>query len=64
MTRADVLAVADGRMFMAADAVKNGLIDGIATMDETLASLRGTREGSSATMAARTRHAKNRHMRK
>lgn len=41
MPKADVRKVADGRMFMADDAVKNGLIDGIQTLDVTVSKLNG-----------------------
>ncbi len=59
MDEKQVRAVSDGRMFMAADALKLGLIDGIATLDQTLASLR-TEETTSTTESVRHRHKRNR----
>ena len=41
MTMANVLQLADGRMFMADEALANGLIDGIQTKEETLLQMTG-----------------------
>lgn len=45
MTKEQVAAVADGRIFMAAESVENGLIDGIQTTEETLAAMIGDGDG-------------------
>lgn len=41
MSKAEVRKLADGRMYMADEAVKNGLIDGIQTLPETIGKLNG-----------------------
>ena len=46
MTNQAVLELADGRMFMAEEAVENGLIDGIQTLGETLTMMGVTDQGS------------------
>lgn len=55
MTAAAVDAVADGRMFMAADAKGLGLIDKIQTLDSTLNALRGKRLAAQASLELRQR---------
>ena len=42
MSKKDLSAIADGRMFTAKDAVANGLIDGIQTFEETVTSIAST----------------------
>ena len=48
----DLDSLADGRVFFAADAVKNGLIDGIKSLDETL---KQTQPATHSTRQARAR---------
>ena len=54
MNEEQVRAVADGRMFMANDALKAGMIDGIQTLGDTLASLQVKKDNRDATRAAKT----------
>lgn len=61
MSDADVRRVGDGRMFIAEEALKEGLIDGIQALDETMTGLRGQRAKQSRrpTGTARARLALN-----
>jgi capsid assembly protease len=42
----------EGRMVLAADAVRKGMVDGISTLDQTLARLLGRRTGKGLSPAA------------
>jgi signal peptide peptidase SppA len=61
MSEKAVRAVADGRMFMASDALSLGLIDGISTFEKTLLSLQKQGSASTSSLAARTQAARHRH---
>ena len=62
MPMEDVLELADGRMFMAADAVASGLIDGIQTTEETLAQMTGEVAGGISQGTGRRADTLSRHI--
>ena len=53
MQESQILKVADGRMYFAAEALSLGLIDRVATMDQTLSELKQERARSTTTAKAR-----------
>lgn len=55
MSEEQVRSVADGRVFTPAECLESGLIDGVATFEQTLTELRGQSQSGRSTQAARAR---------